>query len=348
MSAGFQKDVHIFRAIAILFIVGGHTRFTMDWTENARLGAYLADFLANGTVLFVFASGYLFQALFARFQYRRYLLTKLRNVVLPYLLVSIPAVLFAVFYLDPADRYPQLESYSKLAQIGWFYIKGGAHMNYPLWFIPMISMFFLMAPAFAVIIRNPILYWVLLPLCFVSAFIHRAPFPHLDTLHLFLYFLAPYIAGMCVSQYRAKIDSKVEGRLPHLTVIYAVILISHFALAESHGVHVATDWFSAENGLFDWPFLQKMILALWLLEFGRKYQDLLFGKLKYIADTSFGIYFVHVYFLVLYQAVFPEAFLNASLISFLLWFFVVTASSVLACFLTQKLLGSRSRYLIGC
>ena len=53
----FQKDIHIFRAIAIFFIVGGHARLALGWDQNRELAGILADFLANGTVLFVFISG---------------------------------------------------------------------------------------------------------------------------------------------------------------------------------------------------------------------------------------------------------------------------------------------------
>ena len=54
LTMTFQKDIHVFRAIAIMFIVGGHCRLVLNWDENRELGYFLADFLANGTVLFVF------------------------------------------------------------------------------------------------------------------------------------------------------------------------------------------------------------------------------------------------------------------------------------------------------
>lgn len=180
----FQKDIHIFRAIAILFIVGAHTRLVLEWDTNRDTGYFLADFLANSTVLFVFIAGYLFQALVQKFEYRRYMQRKFKNVILPYLIVSIPAVFAAVFYHDPIDDYPLLEGRTVAYIIAWFCVRGGAHINYPLWFILMITLFYFLAPFFLQITRRPALYFLLIPLCLVSVFIHHAPLPHLDTRQL--------------------------------------------------------------------------------------------------------------------------------------------------------------------
>lgn len=331
-----------------MFIVGGHTRLVFSWDENREVGSFLADFLANGTVLFVVISGYLFQALSLRYVYSRYIKTKLKNVVLPYMIVSAPAVLLAIYYFGAADTYPILADRSAFFQALWLYAKGGAHINYPLWFIPMISLFFVFAPVFVLFIRFPVLYWLLIPLAVVSVLIHRAPMPHLDTVQLAIYFLSAYLAGMYMSQYRVKINAIIAGRLGMLLLVYGIVLFLHFTLATKHGVHAAESWFSTEQGAFDWPFVQKMVLCFVLLELGRRYEAQLFPKLKYIADTSFGIYFVHAYFLKLIAVFAPAAWLEGSLLTFALMFVFVMLCCIGSCYATQKIFGEHSRKLIGC
>ena len=49
---------------------------------------------------------------------------------MPYIILSIPAILYSVFWKDPAKLYPQLENTSRAYQIFWFYVKGGAHINF--------------------------------------------------------------------------------------------------------------------------------------------------------------------------------------------------------------------------
>ena len=344
----FQKDIHIFRAIAIMFIVGGHTRLVFDWAGNRDTAIFLADLLANGTVLFVFISGYLFHALSEKFAYPDYLRKKLKNVILPYLLVSAPAVFLAIYYYDVGAQFLALSDRNALFQAMWLYAKGGAHINYPLWFIPMISLYYVLAPVFMLVIRFPVLYWLLIPLTIVSVLIHRAPMPHLDTIQLALYFLSAYVAGMCTSQFRGRINAVIGGRLATLLAAYAIALFLHIALAQKHGVHAAASWFSTEEGLIDWPFVQKMVLCFVLLELGRKFEATLYPKLRYVADTSFGIYFVHAYFLKLIAVLAPESWLQGSLGGFSLAFAFVMACCLGSCYLVQRLFGARSRMVIGC
>lgn len=349
----FYRDIHIFRAIAILFIVAGHTRLTMDWPSNSLPSDILTDFLANGTTLFVFIAGYLFHALSDRFSYQKYLLTKARNVILPYLLISIPAVVYSALYKDPVLRFPQLADTSDAFRIVWFYIKGGAHLNYPLWFIPMIALYYLFAPLFMWVIRHPRLYWLIAPLFIVSLFLHRDAFPNLDTMQNFVYFLAAYLAGMCASQNRVAVTAFLSGNTFWLLAIYLSILMLQAVFAESHGVHGATNWFSSEDGVFDWSFLQKMTLCFVLLGICYRYQDRLYAPTRFIADSSFGVFFLHAYFLEVAPRIFGPVYPGGVLPGIgsggglLVVFLYSMAASMVACYLTKRVFGNRSRHLIG-
>lgn len=344
----FQKDIHISRGIAILFIVGGHARLTLDWSDNMWLGNMLADLLANGTVLFVFISGYLFQALSPRFEYSRFLKAKIRNVVTPYLIVSIPALVHAILVWDPVAKYPQLAGLNTVEQVGWFIVKGGAHVNYPLWFIPMISLFFLISPIFMFVIRNPRTYVAIVPLLIISLLLHRAPYPHLDTLRLMVYFLAPYLIGMLTSQFRDDFD-RVVGERPFLLIAaYIVLLASQNVLAIRHGVHSSESWFSTENGIFDWSMTTKLCLCFVLISVGKRYSDVLYSKFKFVGSASFGIYFLHAYFLTVYAVLAPAAWTGGNFAVFVILFAVVMLACVGSCWIAQRMFGKYSRQLLGC
>lgn len=349
----FYKDIHVFRALAILFIVAGHTRVTMNWEDSSFAGNLLADFLANGTTLFVFIAGYLFQALSARYTYKTYLRSKLRNVILPYILISIPAVIYSALYKDPVLRFPQLAETSDAFRILWFYVKGGAHLNYPLWFIPMITLYYLCAPIFMQVIRQPRWYWLIAPFFVVSLFLHRDVYPNLDTLQNFVYFLAAYLAGMCASQYRDNVSAFIARHLHWLVIAYLVILALQTIIAERHGVHGAAEWFGGENGVFDWSFLQKMLLCFLLLGISDRFQGQLYSPTRFIADSSFGVFFVHAYFLEIapriLSPVYPDGVSPGigSILGLLAAFAFAAGCSMLFCYLTKLIFRDRSRQLIG-
>lgn len=58
--------IHLFRAIAIILIVLGHS--CIAGCPYAILKSSLMEIFANGTVLFVFVSGFLFQYLSDSFE----------------------------------------------------------------------------------------------------------------------------------------------------------------------------------------------------------------------------------------------------------------------------------------
>ena len=96
----FVAHVHNFRGLAISLIVAVHCLSIFDWSASPGLERWLKILLLNATVFFLFIAGYLFQHLSARFHYPSYLQTKFRNVVLPYLVVSIPALILFTFVMQ--------------------------------------------------------------------------------------------------------------------------------------------------------------------------------------------------------------------------------------------------------
>ena len=90
----FLSYIHSLRALAILSIVAVHCLPLFAWDRFRWQDRLLLSLVSNGTVLFVFVAGFLFQYLSYKFEYRRYLKSKLQNVLLPYVCVSLPMIAY--------------------------------------------------------------------------------------------------------------------------------------------------------------------------------------------------------------------------------------------------------------
>ena len=88
--------INVFRGLAILLIIMGHT---MQFGENNSLAHIInCEMICGGTALFIFISGFLFEHLSYKFEYKNYLSKKWTNVVMPYLITAIPGLFFCLYY----------------------------------------------------------------------------------------------------------------------------------------------------------------------------------------------------------------------------------------------------------
>ena len=143
-------------------------------------------------VLFVFIAGYLFQHLSNRFDIKKYYLSKLQNVVIPYLIISIPAILFYITVEQKNTVWPSFYAEPAWLQMIYFYITG-LHLS-PMWFIPMIIMFYLLAPVLVKADKTRYFY-CLLPFFLLVSFSVERGLTH----HNFMHFFSIYILGMFLS-----------------------------------------------------------------------------------------------------------------------------------------------------
>lgn len=340
--------IHSLRGIAILLVVFGHAMwFQFDWNNSRTTLTYLNEFLSNGTILFVFVAGYLFQFLLPRYRYLRYLKTKAKNVIVPYLIVSIPAIIYAVFLGSPGEQYEVLQNTSTPLQILWYYAVGGAHVNYSLWFIPMIILFFIAAPFFSLFSRYPKAYFLLIPMYLIALGVHREPFPILSPLRAFIYFLPIYVTGMLASQFRHVLDPILKRYAVHLGAVLAAIYITQVFINDQHGIYKTEHMFDMSRGYIDWLFLQKSIMCFFLIGLFLRFPRLSVKPLDYLADISFSIFFIHVYFFFTFYVLLGHQRFEGTIS---LWF-IRGSLCLLLCiatiWVTKKLFGKHSRLLIG-
>lgn len=322
--------VHDFRGLAVLFIVTTHTLSLFDWSASPELARVLKYLVANGTTFFLFISGFLFEYLKDRYEPLDYWGKKLRFVVLPYLIVSTPALVVFVFLAARHDMPAGFESMSDWQQVLYFLVTG-KHLA-PFWFIPTIVAFYLVSPLILRAFRNDRVFWAL-PLLFVlPAFISRSDNALLNVVH----FLPIWALGMLTCRFRQTAEPLL---MRHLWLLLALSVALGIAeLAFTRGTHTYLD------------YLQKTVLILFLVAVMLRLGSRATPWLGWAGGLSFGIFFVHSYVITAFKYAIehgvgqlpdggvPQLLLAAA--------FAMLTSTLLVKAL-MRLLGRRSRYVIG-
>ncbi len=142
MASKFLWSFHYFRAFAILNIVVLHLWvLPNNGSSLVRFQMVFKELIFHSSTLyFLFISGFLVMHLKEKLTWKRFYLAKFRNVLLPYLIISIALiVLYAVLGSEKQIIDRAFLSNSMLALI---YGK----VNFHLWYIPFIIPIFLLTP----------------------------------------------------------------------------------------------------------------------------------------------------------------------------------------------------------
>jgi peptidoglycan/LPS O-acetylase OafA/YrhL len=326
----FLYYIHEFRGIAIVLIVASHVFYGLT-DDNAVIGFVNAT-VRNSTVLFLFISGYLFQYLSANFKLLPYWEKKIMYVLLPYVIVSLPIIaarLMAMSHMGAAA----------MAEQGVMFLLTGSHLL-PFWYIPVIVLFFAIAPLMIYIDRHPRLYYIL-PLLLVISF--TVPRDELNNIpKMAIHFFSVYVAGMFMSHFRERIYVLSNGYKWWFTGITIFIFI--LAYLPQH-----------ESFLYFGLQYVKNLLLCWLLIFWlQKKGSVPSGWMTTLAEYSFGIYFLHFPFLIAYQfalkKLVPISF-NEPSVWWIPLFFAGLAAGVLGSIVIIKIVRalskSNSRLLVG-
>lgn len=337
----FQQHIHVFRGVAIILIVCAHTVPSLDWSANPLTGRIIDGIANESSIFFFFIAGYLFQHLSARFSFGNYLNQKFKTVIIPYLILSVPALVIFTALVQRESMWPWFYSLPIWQQVALFLLTG-KHLA-PLWFVPTIVLFYLIAPLLLWIDRRrPRLYRLILPLFLLSIYLGRDG-PH-GPLDKAIYLLPIYVLGMAFSHYQLQAEELVRKFWLPLAIISITGLCGF---------------------VFNWPdpphylMLMKAPMAL-LMTIALLDWHHLFGKrLDYIAHVSFGIFFIHAYFIsalkvatvyLLHGRIYAgdgAADLPGTLPAFLAYALGVLLISVIFIRLAQRVFGKNSRMIIG-
>ena len=305
-SKTFLNYINIFRGLAILLIVAGHT---MQFGDNSSLIHKInCEIVCGGTALFIFISGFLFQHLSGKFEYKNYLKKKWTNVLLPYFITSLVGIGFCFVY--PQTYGNSFDGLNPLIQIPMFLTTGRIH-NTPTWFIPMIVLFFFCSWVLLKLEQKGWLY-KLLPLMFLITLMYpRIDVDYNSIINLsytqkyfacvgyifkgFIHFFSLYVFGMFCSKYKEVIDIFYRKRL--LLWLIMICLSSLDVFLNYHNIYTNYT-------------ISKTVLTMLILGYLKHYDDWITKKeflnkaLDITAKYSFGLFFIHWYWVFIYNQIF--------------------------------------------
>jgi len=330
----FLNYINNFRGIAILFILSGHCMDAFNWHNKALTYHILSFFIKNGTVLFMFIGGFLFQHLSHKYKIAAYLSSKAKNIILPYIIVSIPAIVYFTFITHRADLSDGFYNNPIAVQILSFYITGD-HIT-AFWFIPMITLYYLISPLLIRLDKSRFFYYFIPLFTLISMFFPRSD----NVLIKFILFFPVYVFGMFCSRYKIRVLEMSDKYF--LWILLAYFIAFMFKISDFY-----FDWDSNYANL---P--RQLILCVLMITLLYKYENIIKDKGKYLASISFGLYFIHSYVIQMLRYLLSDKSgglipFNASIFVLILFCTVVIAISGSVIAIIQKIFGKSSRYIIG-
>lgn len=327
--------IHYLRGVAIFFIVLIHC--TLFFKSDESFGArFLLAFLCEWTAVFLLISGFLFQYLLPKYQPSKFFLSKARNVLAPYLIVSAPAILLYVSGVKSSHTWVDLawlNAQSVPYRVAFYYLTG-AHLG-PLWFIPVLLLIFACSPLLARFGRDRRNLLLSVPLCLLVIALTRRPEHDASIPLAFVHFMPVYVIGMCLCAYRDELADWM-GRRVNFGLALLVFLV----------LFVMTIYLDQTMAVF-----QKIVLFIILCQLmkevgGEGEKVTLWSEL---AETSFAIYFLHGYFvgaIRMFYGAGTHGVLVGSALS-IATAIAITAVCYLGARVAKSLLSSRSRLLVG-
>jgi len=342
--------VHSFRAVAIVAVILTHVDDFIEWGPGHPWMQRLVYSVAqNGTVLFLFIAGFLFQHLSSKFRYSKYLETKLRNVIAPYLFMSSFALVRQYAHLSGIfaglERRDVAGSAVRIARA----LLTAEGLPVPFWFIPVIVVFYVGAPLLLAIDRRPKAY-ALLPAVIVFGMLVHRPFVMTHVFHAAMYCAPAYLAGMCFSHYRETAMAFFDRyRLPLAGLAIGLVVVEVFVL-DRGGAIFSHAPFSTEAGVVDVNLLAKLIVSCLLLPLLRRADGAVGARLDHLAEVSFGVFFVHWYVLQVIERVAEATHVTLGGTFAVIVGMVVatTIGSLVVLAIVRRAAGRRSRYFVGC
>ncbi len=343
----FLRSFNYFRGIAIIFVVLAHSYIPAGWQPDSTLDRFMFDLMMNGTVFFVFISGFLFHHVFVpRYQYRAFMWKKAQFVLLPYLLLSVVPIAFWLLAQTPlTPPHQQLAAPdTPLGQVGWYLLTGRQLTAY--WYIPMVMVLFAITPLVVWLDKHHKLLHAALPLLLVALLIHR-PFGNLSALQSLCYFLPVFLIGAWSSQHKQWLYQTLHRR-EWLLIAVALGLAAVQALYTDQvgNSHKAPFVWAG----IDLSLLQKLLLCLALMVGLHRFEDRHWPWLDKLAQVSFAVFFIHPWFTTAWKfwhptpADYPS---GGNLLTTLLVCALLISASMAVAQLFKWLFKRHSRYLIG-
>lgn len=318
------------------------------WPDHSVVHDVLFYGLNSSTILFVFISGFLFAHLNTeQFDFKKYLLQKVKFVLVPYTLISAPALLDKLLFEQNAVWMSTFYRESNVVYQIAYMLATGKHSG-PFYFIPTIFVIYLLAPLLLRLLHSR--FFTILAMLVVSVGFFSHQYGYYATLgESIVYFIPVYVSGMWVSARKDKILDLPLWFWLGLAGIYFLL----FFLEVSHtvqsfrltGFGEVRYWQPA----FNWGKLKEMTLALMLTGIFYHLRNRKFRLLEILGYYSFGIYFIHIYFINATEKVVDYFFGNLpqNLGIFLVFTIIALTASASSIHVIKRITGKGSRWLTG-
>ena len=337
MKSKFRYSLENFRGVAIIFVMLSHIS---SFQSMGAASNYLFFFLGDATAWFVFISGYLFYYLEVnKFKYFDYMQKKLKYVILPYLILSIPAILVGLYFLRNI-----LYDLTPLNYTFWSLLTGGMVVG-PMWFIPMIVIFFLLTPVFNTLAKTKYIYIAAFVALIFSIFSSR-PIHNANPVLSFLHFLGFYLLGIAAAKSVDFLDALSSS--VKMKIIYASLFVFFLAGFIYAGRVNEVGGFYDGLGLVNYIILGKLGLLIAIFFLFEQFMEQRRGMLGYLAKISFGLFFIHGFMSLVFVKFFQGMSFYNPLVKLITEIGVVVFASIAVVFLLNLVLRKWSRYVIGC
>jgi surface polysaccharide O-acyltransferase-like enzyme len=298
-------------------------------------------------------SGILFSAVLKRKGYKRFYNSKLTNVLLPFLFLTL---LFSIFnpifnppIIKPFSLQPDVVSYLSATLNNFIF--GSAQFTF--WYIPVLIFLYLVTPLLDYVMN--IKKWGTLLMFVIMALpiaISRVQVADMEDNHLYLatmiYFTGAYAAGIYFGTNPEKRFSWVKKNMA-LFVLVAVLS----SVAIVYFIFEEIDKFGAWSLMSSLYYIQKICLSFIIIVLFKNLGDRQPRWLNPIASYAFVIYFLHVLFINLLIEPLVHLLTKQDMAPFnkvfagLIFLILSISLSMLIGWLFKKLFGKNSKMLLG-
>jgi peptidoglycan/LPS O-acetylase OafA/YrhL len=354
--------IEYFRAVAILLIIAGHT-YAVSWThfvdEDPQTRVtwlnVIPALITGGTAYFVFISGFLYrQVFYGRVAYGAFMRKKALYVGLPYLVLATPLAL-AEIWLGPFSVTAVKEgvAYPHSYFVDFIVLFSTGRMVTAYWYIPFIFLVFLASPLFDRFIELS-KGWraAVLAGSIAIAFWVVRPIDNLNPIQCFFYFANFYMFGILFCEYRKPIMDFISRPIVIAGLAVAILAIASVQAMIMHFPGNLERYPSDGLGFvgFDAMLVQKYVGILLFCGLLTHVGGWLKGPLSFIADISFGLFFVHgIVIAVLMRLPAPlSPHVGEPITDLAIYSVLVISISVVVVVIAKYITGKYSRYIIGC
>ncbi|WP_413284578.1 acyltransferase family protein [Vibrio sp. MA40-2] len=335
------------RALGMFLIVLGHVLFLSDLKIDDIFEFLFLNIVFDGTVLFVFISGYFFCfSTLKNFNYKVFIRQKFYVIAIPYIVMSfLPTVYWIIkqpniydgFFLPSGNEWFDVFFVPFLKYL----LTGKALTGY--WFMPFILVVFLLSPLWRYYANCDVLYKILILIFFVliSIFSHRS-IDNINNFQSFFYYLPVFFIGILYFQYEKLILSYLKLKLVFsVTLLFFLLFLFYQSIQHDLGSY-HKEWFVYSD--LDLMFIQKLFFIPVLLVV---FQVLLNHEVKLlniVATHSFSIYFLHPILIQVYKKLFGHV---ETWFAYILLGICIFISCIVISMCIRKVFGKYSQYLIG-